>query len=57
MSQVTDINTQLSDADNENEDEFFAFVSENVQQSIQNDKKTKFLLAIETQFLGSGKLD
>ena len=41
MSQVTDINTQLSDADNENEDEIFAFVSENVQQSIRNDKKNK----------------
>ena len=41
MSQVTDINTQLSDEGNENEDEVFAFVTENVNKSIQKDKKTK----------------
>ena len=41
MSQVTDINTQLSDEDNENEDDVFAFVTENVNQSIHADKKNK----------------
>ena len=45
MSQVTDINTQLSDEDNENEDDVFAFVTENVNQSIHADKKKKSFYA------------
>ena len=34
-------NMNLSDEGNENEDEVFAFVTENVNQSIQKDKKQK----------------
>ena len=45
MSQVTDINTQLSENDEDNEDEVFAFVTENVKQSIKKDKKNKSFYA------------
>ena len=41
ISQITDINTQLSDDEEENEDKVFAFVTENVTQSIQKDLKNK----------------
>ena len=45
MSQVTDINTELSEDDNEDEDEVFAFVTENVKQSIKKDNKNKSFYA------------
>ena len=41
MSQITDINTQLSDNDDDEEDDVFAFVAENIRKGIENDKKTK----------------
>ena len=45
MSQVTEINTQLSDEDDPNDGNVFAIVTENIQQSIKNDAKTKSFFA------------
>ena len=41
MSQLTDINTQLSEDENQDEEDVFAFVANNIQQTIKNDAKTK----------------
>ena len=41
MSQLTDINTQLSEDDGDEENDVFAFVADNIKSSIENDKKTK----------------
>ena len=43
MSQITDINTQLSDNDGEEENGVFAFVADNIKSSIENDKKLKVI--------------
>ena len=41
MSQLIDINTQLSDNDAEEEDDIFVFVADKIKTSIEKDKKNK----------------
>ena len=45
MSQVTDINTQLTDGENDNDTNVFAFVTKNIRQTIKNDAETKSFYA------------
>ena len=45
MSQVTDINTQYSEYENDNENDIFAYVADNVRTSIVNEQKTKSFYA------------
>ena len=45
MSQLTDINTELSDEENQDDGDVFAFVASNIQQTIKNDAKTKSFYA------------
>ena len=39
MSQLTDINTQISEDEDEEEDDVFAFINDNIKTTIENDKK------------------
>ena len=54
MSQLTDINTQLSEDDGEEENDVFAFVADNIKSSIENDKKTKsYYSQLKSNFTGA----
>ena len=39
MSQLTDINTQISEDEGEEEDDVFTFVADNIKTAIDNDRK------------------
>ena len=56
MSQITDINTQLSEDNNANEDEIFAFLPKKWNKVYKEIKKQKFLRTILEPDSGALKL-
>ena len=53
ISQLTNINTQISEDEGEDEDDVFAFAADNIKTSIENDKKIyELLFSIKTKLHG-----
>ena len=54
MSQVTDVNILMESDEDKN---IFAFVSNNINTTIQHTKKENFFFTVKTQFYRGSQLD